>query len=455
IAGMVANNGSFNCNAAKLLVTPSGWEGRQRFIDSIEKSLAKASPRKAYYPGADQRWSKFTEGRKGLRLIGKAKPGELPYALITDVDPTRAEDPVFHEEPWCAVLSETALRGADPVSFLESAVRFANENVWGTLCATIIVHPKSLKDPAVQRAVENAIDDLRYGTVALNTWAAAVFAFGTAPWGAYPGSSLQDIQSGRGWVHNSFMLEGIQKCVLRAPLKSFPISPWFPGHRTLLHVARRLVDFEVDPRSLKVAGIASAAVRGGSDGALALDGHQGATVCSQRPRRSGDRWYPWCQPEGPLPSSDRRIVVERDRPSCIGIFRRQRHLRTGVPRRRRNRRRSTRLVLRCVFLQRADDGYHRLRHDESQEFLRQPAGDPGGDDRSARACRGDGARLREVFQTQGAGDVQPLCDHRSAGRDAHADVPHGQRARQLHRRGAARSGAAAHRNNDRGRVSAQ
>ena len=262
IAGMVANNGSFNCNAAKLLVTPSGWEGRQRFIDSIEKSLAKASPRKAYYPGADQRWREFTEGRKGLRLIGKPKAGELPYALITDVDPMRAEDPVFHEEPWCAVLSETALRGADPVSFLESAVRFTNENVWGTLCATIIVHPKSLKDPAVQRAVEKAIDDLRYGTVALNTWAAAVFAFGTAPWGAYPGSSLQDIQSGRGWVHNSFMLEGIQKCVLRAPLKSFPISPWFPGHRTLLPVARRLVDFEMDPSWLKVPGIASAAIRG-------------------------------------------------------------------------------------------------------------------------------------------------------------------------------------------------
>jgi aldehyde dehydrogenase (NAD(P)+) len=49
---------------------------------------------------------------------------------------------------------------------------------------------------------------------------------------------------------------------MRAPLKSFPIAPWFPGHRTLLQVARRLVDFEMDPSWLKVPGIASAAIRG-------------------------------------------------------------------------------------------------------------------------------------------------------------------------------------------------
>ena len=262
VAGMVANNASFNCTSAKLLVTPRSWPGRPRFIEAIDKSLKKAAPRKAYYPGAEQRWKRFTEGRKGLRLVGNPRPGELPYAFITDVDPERSEDPIYRDEPWCSILSETGLPGGDPVSFLEEAVKFINGKVWGTLCATIIVHPKTLKDPAVQQALEKAIDELEYGTVALNTWASAVFAVGSCPWGAYPNASLEDIQSGRGWVHNSLMLEGIQKCVMRAPLKSFPIAPWFPGHRTLLQVARRLVDFEMDPSWLKVPGIASAAIRG-------------------------------------------------------------------------------------------------------------------------------------------------------------------------------------------------
>ena len=262
VAGMVANNASFNCTSAKLLVTPRSWPGRPRLIEAIDKSLKKAAPRKAYYPGAEQRWKRFTEGRKGLRLVGSPKPGELPYAFITDVDPERSEDPIYRDEPWCSILSETGLPGGDPVSFLEEAVKFVNGKVWGTLCATIIVHPRTLKDPAVQQALEKAIDELEYGTVALNTWASAVFAVGSCPWGAYPNASLEDIQSGRGWVHNSLMIEGIQKCVMRAPLKSFPIAPWFPGHRTLLQVARRLVDFEMDPSWLKVPGIASAAIRG-------------------------------------------------------------------------------------------------------------------------------------------------------------------------------------------------
>jgi len=262
VAGMVTNNASFNCTSAKLLVTPRSWPGRPRFIEAIDKSLMKAAPRKAYYPGAEQRWKRFTEGRKALRLVGNPKPGELPYAFITDVDPERSEDPIYRDEPWCSILSETGLPGGDPVSFLAEAVRFINEKVWGTLCATIIVHPRTLKEPAVQQALEKAIDELKYGTIALNTWASAVFAVGSCPWGAYPNASLQDIQSGRGWVHNSLMLEGVQKCVMRAPLKSFPIAPWFPGHRTLLQVARRLVDFEMDPSWLKVPGIASAAIRG-------------------------------------------------------------------------------------------------------------------------------------------------------------------------------------------------
>jgi aldehyde dehydrogenase (NAD(P)+) len=262
IAGMVANNASFNCNAAKLLVTPRTWEQRAQLMDRVEKSIGQAPVRKAYYPGAEQRWRHFTEGRKGLRLVGKAQSGELPYALIPDVDPTRTDDFIFNEEPWCAVLSETGLLGNDPVSFLKNAVQFVNEELWGTLNATLVVHPKTLEDPAAQQAVDDAIRDLRYGAVAVNTWPATLFALGTAPWGAHPTSTLQDIQSGRGWVHNSLMLEEIEKCVMRAPLKSLPISLWFPGHKTLLQVARRLLDFEMDPSWLKVPGIATAALRG-------------------------------------------------------------------------------------------------------------------------------------------------------------------------------------------------
>jgi aldehyde dehydrogenase (NAD(P)+) len=262
IAGMVANNASFNCNSAKLLVQPRAWRQRGQLVDAVQTSLGKAPVRRAWYPGAEQRWKQFTEGRKGLRLVGSPGQGELAFALVPDVDPAQAQDRVFRQEPWCTVLSETGLSGGDdPVAFLEQAVPFVNEQVWGTLCATLIVHPKSLKDPAVNAAVEKALRELRYGAVAVNTWPAAVFALGSLPWGGHPSVTPQNIQSGLGWVHNTYMLENIEKVVLRAPLTSFPPAPWVPGHRGVRTLARRLADFEMGPSWLKIPGIAAAAVR--------------------------------------------------------------------------------------------------------------------------------------------------------------------------------------------------
>src|SRR5439155_20388027 len=147
-------------------------------------------------------------------------------------DPAKTDDKSFQVEPWCSVLSETAIGSADPVAFLEAAVKFCNEQVWGTLSATIVVHPQTMKDPKVAAAVEKALGDLRYGAVAINHWPALAYAFCTTPWGGHPSSSLEDIQSGRGWVHNTFMLEGIEKCVVRGPLVAKPTPPGFPNHKT-------------------------------------------------------------------------------------------------------------------------------------------------------------------------------------------------------------------------------
>src|SRR5215217_523179 len=262
IAGMVSNNASFNCNAAKLLVQPKDWRPRSHLVDVVEASLGKATVRRAYYPGADQRWRQFTEGRPHLRQVGHAGVGELPFALIPDVDPSHAKDRIFRHEPWCTVLSETGLPGrADPVAFLASAVSFLNDKVWGTLNVTLIVHPSSLKDAAVAAALEKAIRELRYGTVAVNTWPAAGYALVSLPWGGHPSSTARDIQSGLGWVHNSLMLEQVEKPVLRAPLTSLPVPPWVPGHRSVGELGRRLVQFERAPSWLKMPGIAAAALR--------------------------------------------------------------------------------------------------------------------------------------------------------------------------------------------------
>jgi aldehyde dehydrogenase (NAD(P)+) len=171
-------------------------------------------------------------------------PGVIPWAVVTGLDPQNASEPAFRDEPFCAVLAETSVGSDDPHEFLNAAVEFANARLWGTLAATLIVHPRTHRDSSTGPAVERAIAALRYGTVCVNIWPGVAFAAGTLPWGAHPGSSLTDIQSGRGWVHNTRMLEGVEKSVLRGPIRTIVKLPYLPRHRTLHVMGRRLTDLE-------------------------------------------------------------------------------------------------------------------------------------------------------------------------------------------------------------------
>lgn len=128
--------------------------------------------------------------------------------------------------------------------------------------ATLLVHPDALKAPGVGAALERAVADLRYGTVSINNWAAIGYGLVVAPWGAYPGHDIYDIQSGTGVVHNTLMLEGSEKTVIRSPFKMRPKPMWFPSHKTAHIVARRLTAFEASPSPLKLPGILAAALRG-------------------------------------------------------------------------------------------------------------------------------------------------------------------------------------------------
>jgi aldehyde dehydrogenase (NAD(P)+) len=114
----------------------------------------------------------------------------------------------------------------------------------------------------VRDAVERALADLRYGTVAINQWPALAYLFSTMPWGGHPSSTLANIQSGLGWVHNTFMLDGIEKGVLRAPLAMKPKPMWDPSHRTAHRIAQKLVEMETAPSWGKVPALLFDALRG-------------------------------------------------------------------------------------------------------------------------------------------------------------------------------------------------
>ena len=263
IASMLTNNAGFNCNATRVLVQHTGWAQREALLAGVRKVLASVSPRAAYYPGARSRYEAFLADHPEAKQFGEASGATLPWMLIEGVAPEQQDDIVFTTEAFCSIFAETALPGGSVPEYIERAVAFANDGIWGTLNVTLLVHPKSLRDPATAAAVEQAVANLRYGTVAVNYWAASGFVLGTTTWGAFPGHPLSDIRSGTGVVHNMLMFGQPQKSVMRGPWRATPVPPWFVTRARAGHEAfRRLAYFEAAPSAGKALAIAMAALRG-------------------------------------------------------------------------------------------------------------------------------------------------------------------------------------------------
>jgi len=266
IVGSFVFNAGFNCNATKLVVTPRGSRLRAELVERITRLLAGVPARRAYYPGARQKYERFTSdgGQVSEFSSGRVidtEAGESPWAFVTELLPERRPACLLHE-PFCAVLSEVSVEGDDPLEFLAHATRFLNEKVWGTLNAMLLVPGSLERDPPLAAALDAAIGELRYGAVGVNVWPAIMYGLGTLPWGGHPSGTLANVQSGLGWGHNALLLQRVEKTVLRGPLVPWLKPLWYPDHRTLDRMARRLVDFQAQPGLRRLVPLATAALAG-------------------------------------------------------------------------------------------------------------------------------------------------------------------------------------------------
>ncbi len=263
IAGMLTHNAGFNCVATRVVVTHQQWNQREALLDSISDALHSTPDREPYYPGARERWAQFEASHSSVRTHGDHADSAVPWTLIHDLDSDDPEHTCFAVEAFAGVFGEAPLDSArSVVEYIQDAVRFANDTIWGTLGASIIVHPTSMKDPAIAAAVEQAVADLRYGTVGLNVWTGLGFAFLSTSWGAFPGHPLNDVRSGRGTVHNTLMFDQVQKSVVRGPFRQ-PLKPlWFASNKQAHNVTKGLVKLESAPSVAALLPVVGAAIRG-------------------------------------------------------------------------------------------------------------------------------------------------------------------------------------------------
>ena len=264
------HNVGHDCIATQVLVLPAVWDRKRALLDEVRRLLVETPQRPAYYPGAPGRVQDYAS-RRGAQTVASDAEGKPSRVLLQGLDPG-ASEACFSDECFASVLAVVELPGADAASFLGAAVDFCNDKLWGTLGATVLVDPRTRKQ--LGSAFEDALAQLRYGCIGVNLWCGIGFGLAPVTWGAHPGHTLNDVQSGIGWVHNTYLFDRPQKSVVYGPFAEFPRSalkgetstapkpPWFVSNRRALDVSRRLEGFEASRGWRHVPGLFAAALRG-------------------------------------------------------------------------------------------------------------------------------------------------------------------------------------------------
>ncbi|WP_405594550.1 aldehyde dehydrogenase family protein [Streptomyces sp. NBC_01092] len=267
VATQRLHNSGCNCIAGQIVILSSEWPQKDAFLDQLRQALANSPARPAWYPGHEARVSSAHALHPAAERVG----GTPERTLLTGLDLTDANESAFSTEYFGPVLGVAELPGTG-ADFLDAAVAAANDRLHGTLGANVIVHPKTIR--ALGDRLRAAVADLRYGTIGVNAWTALGYLIPRATWGAFPGHTLADVQSGIGVVHNALLLDDTERTVVTGPFRPTPRSvlngemsispkpPWFVTNKTAARTGRLLTAFAARPQWRKLVAIFASGLRG-------------------------------------------------------------------------------------------------------------------------------------------------------------------------------------------------
>jgi acyl-CoA reductase-like NAD-dependent aldehyde dehydrogenase len=265
VVSMCVHNGHYNCLAAQNIIVSAHWPQRKDFVDAVRKHLQATQSRSAYYPGAASRLEQFRAAYAEQKISnfngGKASDGVLPWTIIEGVSSdSPACNHTCRNEAWTALMTEIVVPSKSDADFLEQAVTFCNEKVWGTLSCAIFMPPDLIAREPI--ACEAAVANLKYGSVCVNAPTGLGYFVTACSWGGYIGHCPTDIQSGIGQIHNTLLFSNVEKSVIRAPWNSAVTPMWFHDNANHEALANAVVDFQASPNMIDFTRVALAAVRG-------------------------------------------------------------------------------------------------------------------------------------------------------------------------------------------------
>ena len=251
VATMRLQNSGHNCIAGQVVIMSSDWAQADDFRAALRRAYTNAPERPIWYPGSPSRMDLATEAYPDALVLGDR--------LLVEIEQGDDAAALQSTEYFAPVLGVVSIAGTGQ-EFLDSAVAYANDRLQGTLGANLLIDPSTEK--TLGAGFDRAIAALRYGSIAINGWTAFGFITPTLTWGAFPGSTIGDVGSGIGVVHNALLLDGVERSVIRGPFRPFPRSlpivngggrltilpkpPWFVSARTGAAVSEGLTRFRAN-----------------------------------------------------------------------------------------------------------------------------------------------------------------------------------------------------------------
>jgi len=233
------NNNGFNCIAAQVIVLPKNWKQSQQLVEAIKKQLATEKDRLAYYPNSIETLKRLKSNKTIFQ------ENDLTCAtphLTKDLD---LNDYYEKNEVWSSTLFFKYLEHDNDLDYVNKAISYVNQDVWGNLGVAVLIKKHDSKK--VKDITKNYVDNLKYGTIAINEWPALGFIIPTMPWGGYPGNKDSDIQSGQGYVHNAYFFESPLKGVLYSKFKLPIVDPvWFTSNKKGSKVFKYLTYYQIE-----------------------------------------------------------------------------------------------------------------------------------------------------------------------------------------------------------------
>jgi len=240
------NNSGFNCIAAQIIVLPKHWKHSDKLKSDIKFYLKKIGDTTSYYPGAMDNLNDLiaTENYEQINNLSCNTP-----FLVSNLD---LEKEYGNKEVWSTALYFQEISYSSYEDYCSKSIDYVNNELWGNLGVTVLL--KNHKKKTNQTILNTYIEELKYGTVAINEWSALGFVIPTLPWGGFPGNKDNDIQSGQGYVHNALLFESPQKGIVYSRFRLAPLidPPWFVTNKKAHRIFKNLTYYQASKSKINL-----------------------------------------------------------------------------------------------------------------------------------------------------------------------------------------------------------